>query len=224
MLSFFHVGIFMAERRDSIYSRRVIATIIDDPMKQVIISSEVGTDALKKYVNKLAQQANRRIQNVTSKGLASPAVKAVLAERGQKGYTVFSTAGLNPSNKADWEMIKYEYGRLVSFLSNPTSTATGARQYIKYNADSMGIPFESANRIIDMATSPQIDESGNVNIFNYGATLEHFRNDVFTVQREMSRDSEQYAQELEAELQRAIKVLSTEQELIYQSYLRKFHR
>lgn len=198
----------MAE--NTIFSRKVLLTLVDNPMRQKIIEQEIGTDALKKVIAKEAQKANRRIQNVLKAGYASPAVKAVLAERGERGFTYFSTAGLNPKNKGDWERLKYEFGRIEAFLNNPTSSATGAKQYISYQAKSLGIPFDNANRIVDLATSPQIDNNGNINIFNYSSILDSFRNDVMTSGDIMEMESEEYADYLEEQLRDGMKVLDTE--------------
>lgn len=192
----------------NIFSKSVIKSI-NKPLNQDIINNNIGSKALKKEVNKVLQQANRRIQNIENAGLASPAVKAVYSERGKKNYTYFSTRGLDPSNPNDWEVIKYEYGRAMSFLNNPTSTATGARQYIRYQASQLNdIPFESANKIVDIATEPTIDNYGNVNIFSYGEILDTFKNDVMTTKSEMDLNSELYAEELEQQLQSAINTIA----------------
>ena len=72
----------------SIFSKSVLKTTGRE-LKKEITEAVKGTKALKKVVNMICQQANRRIQNVEKAGLASPAVKAVYAERGKKGYTYF---------------------------------------------------------------------------------------------------------------------------------------
>lgn len=193
----------------NIFSASVIKSI-NKPLNQDITNAVIGSRGLKTLVNKVLQQANRRIQNIENAGLASPAVKAVYSERGKKNYTYFSTSGLNPLNPNDWEVIKYEYGRAMSFLNNPTSTATGARQYIKYQANQLNnIPFESANKIVDLATEPTIDEYGNVNIFSYGEILDTFKNDVMTTENELERNGERYAENLEQQLQNVISTIST---------------
>lgn len=193
----------------NIFSASVIKSI-NKPLNQDITNAVIGSRGLKTLVNKVLQQANRRIQNIENAGLASPAVKAVYSERGKKNYTYFSTSGLNPLNPNDWEVIKYEYGRAMSFLNNPTSTATGARQYIKYQASQLNnIPFESANKIVDIATEPTIDNYGNVNIFSYGEILDTFKNDVMTTENEMERNGERYAENLEQQLQNVINTIST---------------
>ena len=192
----------------SIFSKSVI-NAINKPFSELIRASALGSSELKKEINKTLQQANRRIQNVQKAGLASPAVKAVIAEKGKKDYTYFSIAHLDLTNYIDWEQAKYEYGRALSFLNNPTSTATGARQYIAYQARELNnIPFMSANKIVDLATDPTIDEYGNVNIFSYGSLLDKFKSDVSIVKDSMKENAEELAQELESKLQAEINRLA----------------
>ena len=182
---------------NNIFSPSVIKAI-NKILNENIVNAVLGSPDLKKEINKTLQQANRRIQNIENAGLASPAVKAVIAERGKKDYTYFSVANLDASNPIDWEQMKYEYGRAMSFLNNPTSTATGARQYIRYQARELNnIPFESANKIVDLATSPTIDEYGNVNIFSYGTILDRYKNDIQMIGDDMKQNAKEYAQQLE---------------------------
>ena len=187
----------------NIFSSSVIKSI-NKPFSVDIRNAALGSSELKKEINRILQQANRRIQNVQNAGLASPAVKAVIAEKGKKKYTYFSISGLDLTDYTDWEQAKYEYGRALSFLNNPTSTATGARQYISYQARELNIPFMSANKIVDLATNPTIDNYGNVNIFSYGSLLERFKSDVSIVKDSMKENAEELAQELESKLQAEI--------------------
>lgn len=180
----------------NIFSKSVTTNLDDTEMKLLLYFQE-GTAELKNKMNKVFQRANRRIQNIQKAGLASPAVKAVIAERGKKDYTYFSSRGLNPTNTTDWDLLRYEYGRALAFLNNPTSSATGARQYIRYQANRLNIPFESANKIVDIATDPTIDEYGNVNIFSYGDILDDFKADVEKIGDEIGTNAVDYAQNLE---------------------------
>ena len=180
----------------NIFSQSVTSSLNDAEL-QLLLNFQEGTNELKKQMNKVFQRANRRIQNIQKAGLASPAVKAVIAERGTKDYTYFSGAGLNPANTTDWDLLRYEYGRALAFLNNPTSSATGARQYIRYQAERLNIPFESANKIVDIATDPTIDEYGNVNIFSYGDILDDFKADVEKIGDEIGTNAVDYAQNLE---------------------------
>lgn len=180
----------------NIFSKSVTSSL-DNTELQLLLNFQEGTAELKKQMNKIFQRANRRIQNIQKAGLASPAVKAVIAERGKKDYTYFSSRGLNPTNTTDWDLLRYEYGRALAFLNNPTSSATGARQYINYQAKRLNIPFESANKIVDVATDPIIDEYGNVNIFSYGEILDDFKADVEKIGDEIGTNAVDYAKNLE---------------------------
>lgn len=185
----------------NIFSESVLKSTVQKHGTIDITNIAKNSDELKKEVRKIFQQANRRIQNVTKAGYASPAVKSIIAEKGQRGFTYFTMAGLNPANTADWEVIKYEYGRAKSFLANPTSSATGARQYIKYNQQRLNIKtFENANKVVDIATQPNINEWGDVNILQYSSLLDNLANDVMEEQREIDFNAPNFEEELEQKL------------------------
>lgn len=208
------------KQKTTIYSNRVIRQSAG--RNEIDITYMARNDKeLKKEINKVFQQANRRIQNVTNAGLASPAVKAVIAERGKKDYTYFTISGLKFDNDTDWEMIKYEYGRALAFLHNPTSTATGARQYIKYQAEQLhNIPFESANKIVDLATEPTIDEYGNVNIFSYGDILDRYKDDIMQHGQDIELSKEEFAEQLETKLKEVSQRIAKQGE--YLNFLDRF--
>ena len=90
-------------------------------IKQRIIEAKMSSPEYKAEIRRIFQQANRRIQNIESKGLVSPAVMA-LNKGDIKGFTKFSM-------KHDWNDLKIEYSKAVSFLQQPTSTASGTREY-----------------------------------------------------------------------------------------------
>ena len=163
-----------------------------------------GTPDLKKQMMKTFQKANRRIQNVKKSGLSSPAVQQLISERGERGYTYFSGARLDPRNPTDWEQLKYEYGRAISFLNNPTSSATGARQYINYYKNELGISFEGANKIIGLATQPEISENGEINIFHYSSILDNIKSDVMREQTSNLDSVDSYGNELEEKIIHAL--------------------
>ena len=163
-----------------------------------------GTPDLKKQMTKIFQKANRRIQNVRKAGLSSPAVQQLISERGERGYTYFTGKGLDPRSPTDWEQLKYEYGRAISFLNNPTSSATGARQYINYYKNELGISFEGANKIIGLATEPEISENGEINIFQYSSILENIKSDVMQEQKTNLDNVDSYGNELEEKIIHAL--------------------
>ena len=165
-----------------------------------LVGVKSGTPDLKKQMMKTFQKANRRIQNIRNADLSSPAVQQLISERGERGYTYFSGANLNPRNPIDWEQLKYEYGRAISFLNNPTSSARGARQYINYYKNELGISFEGANKIVGLATQPEISENGEINIFNYSSILENIKSDVMREQQSNLDNIDSYGNELEEKI------------------------
>lgn len=90
-------------------------------IKKEILQAVESSPEYRKEIARVFQMANRRIQNVEVSGQLSPAVQA-LNKGDIKGFTKFSMKG-------DWNTLKIEYGKAISFLRQPTSTAQGARQY-----------------------------------------------------------------------------------------------
>uniref|UniRef100_UPI003FF0A096 hypothetical protein n=1 Tax=Ruminococcus bromii TaxID=40518 RepID=UPI003FF0A096 len=103
------------------FSKRTFAASGGVHIKKEIISAIESNPDLRKEIARVFQQANRRIQNVEKSGLVSPAVVA-LNKGDIKGFAKFSM-------KHDWNDLKIEYSKAVSFLQQPTSTATGTREY-----------------------------------------------------------------------------------------------
>ena len=90
-------------------------------IKKEILQAAESSPEMRKEIARVFQMANRRIQNIEASGQLSPAVQA-LNKGDVKGFTKFSMKG-------DWNTLKIEYGKAISFLRQPTSTAQGARQY-----------------------------------------------------------------------------------------------
>ena len=91
--------------------------------KQILTAVE-SRGYLRKEIARVFQQANRRIQNVEKSGIVSPAVVA-LNKGNITGFTKFSM-------RQSWEDLKIEYSKAVSFLRQPTSTATGTKEYAEH--------------------------------------------------------------------------------------------
>lgn len=103
------------------FSKRTFSASSGVHIKKEIISAIESNPDLRKEIARVFQQANRRIQNVEKSGLVSPAVVA-LNKGDIKGFAKFSM-------KHDWNDLKIEYSKAVSFLQQPTSTTTGTREY-----------------------------------------------------------------------------------------------
>lgn len=90
-------------------------------IKKEILQAVKSSPEYRKEIARVFQMANRRIQNIEQSGQLSPAVQA-LNKGDVQGFTKFSMRG-------DWNTLKIEYGKAISFLRQPTSTAQGTRQY-----------------------------------------------------------------------------------------------
>lgn len=103
------------------FSKRTFASTSKIYVDKQIMDAIESRGYLRKEIARVFQQANRRIQNVEKTGLVSPAVVA-LNKGDIKGFAKFSM-------KHDWNDLKIEYSKAVSFLQQPTSTASGTREY-----------------------------------------------------------------------------------------------
>ena len=103
------------------FSKRTFASTSKIYVDKQIMDAIESRGYLRKEIARVFQQANRRIQNVEKTGLVSPAVVA-LNKGDVKGFAKFSM-------KHDWNDLKIEYSKAVSFLQQPTSTASGTREY-----------------------------------------------------------------------------------------------
>lgn len=93
-------------------------------IREDIMRKLQADNAARAEIRRIFQVANRRIQNIESKGLISPAVQA-LNKGSVQGFTKFSM-------RHDWDELKREYSKAISFLHQATSSATGTREYNKH--------------------------------------------------------------------------------------------
>lgn len=103
------------------FSKSVFGSTQRAKIKREILQAAESSPDFRKEISRVFQMANRRIQNVEKSGQLSPAVQA-LNKGDINGYTKFSM-------RQSWQDLKIEYGKAISFLQQPTSTATGAREY-----------------------------------------------------------------------------------------------
>lgn len=103
------------------FSKSVFGATQQAKIKKEIMQAVESSPEYRKEIARVFQMANRRIQNIEQSGQLSPALQA-LNKGDIKGFTKFSMKG-------DWNTLKIEYGKAISFLRQPTSTAQGARQY-----------------------------------------------------------------------------------------------
>lgn len=103
------------------FSKRTFAATAKIHVDKQILDATESRGYLRREIARVFQQANRRIQNVENTGFVSPAVVA-LNKGDIKGFAKFSM-------NHDWNDLKIEYSKAISFLQQPTSTARGTREY-----------------------------------------------------------------------------------------------
>lgn len=151
-----------------------------------------SSPVLRKEIARTFQVANRRMQNIERAGLISPAV--VAANKGDiNRFTKFSMKG-------SWESLKEEYARALMFLSDETSTASGARQYKKALQGQLGLNNEPdlfeqvytnmANNISTIVANEQAN-------FTYQAIMDVIKNETQSAARSLESRVAQYEQEIQ---------------------------
>lgn len=103
------------------FSKRTFKATVKIRIDRQILEAIESRGYLRKEIARVFQMANRRIQNVEKTGFVSPAIVA-LNKGDIKGFAKFSM-------NHDWNDLKIEYSKAVSFLQQPTSTASGTREY-----------------------------------------------------------------------------------------------
>lgn len=121
---------------------------IQRELYEQIRTSTQQSPELNKEINRILQVANRRIQNIESKGYFSPALQGLYNEGllSDKKFQKFSTAGMS------WDEKKALYGRAVAFLQQGTSTAQGAKAYNDKMAKEHGMTAETMRKMHDKLT------------------------------------------------------------------------
>lgn len=175
--------------------------------KPVILQATKSSPEMRAEIARVFQQANRRIQNIESKGLISPAVQA-LGKSDVQGYTKFSM-------RQDWESLKVEYAKAIGFLQQPTSTATGTRDYNRYLMQTYDLTEDEfdlmAKKLNDKLTSVSDEEFVERYLMRYKdftGELEQTAQDVSTqieseaesIASALDRDIEQDAEKQSSEI------------------------
>lgn len=170
---------------------------IKQRVKREILQSAETSPELRKEVARVFQMANRRIQNIESKGMLSPAV-AALNKGDITGYTKFSMAN-------DWETLKIEYAKAISFLRQPTSSASGTSQYNRHlqtvfdlTPDEFDLMSKSLNNRLTSLSDSDFVERYLMRYKDFTGELEQAATDISS-QIESEAESIQRALEQEVE-------------------------
>lgn len=178
------------------FSKRTFAASGGVHIKKEIISAIESNPDLRKEIARVFQQANRRIQNVEKSGLVSPAVVA-LNKGDIKGFAKFSM-------KHDWNDLKIEYSKAVSFLQQPTSTATGTREYSNHLKKSYNLNDEEFKLMQDKLMGKIASVSDEKFLEQYLMQYKDFTGELEQESRDVSDQIEDEAVKIADSLQNNI--------------------
>lgn len=102
-------------------------------VKDEIIKALESDSEIRGEMRSIMSTANKRISRLQQGNIVSPALQ--------------SLSGKKFTMQGSWEEAKREYARAISFLQQPTSTVTGAREYGKYIQRSYGLSDEEYNKL-----------------------------------------------------------------------------
>lgn len=162
-------------------------------IKQRIIEAKMSSPEYRAEIRRIFQQANRRIQNIESKGLVSPAVMA-LNKGDIQGFTKFSM-------KHDWEDLKAEYAKAVSFLRQPTSTATGVREYNNHLKEAYDLTEDEFNLMAAKIQEKFLSVSDDNFVEQYLMRYKDFTGELEAEAADVSEQIESDAHMLQAALE-----------------------
>lgn len=151
-----------------------------------------SSPALRAEIARTFQVANRRMQNIERAGLISPAV--VAANKGDiNRFTKFSM-------RQSWPSLKEEYARALAFLSDETSTASGARQYKKalqgmLNLNSEPELFESVYD--NMARNINAIVANEQSNFTYQQIMDVIKTETRNASQSIEQRVNQYEQQIQ---------------------------
>lgn len=165
-------------------------------IKQRIIEAKMSSPEYRAEIRRIFQQANRRIQNIESKGLVSPAVMA-LNKGDIQGFTKFSM-------KHDWEDLKAEYAKAVSFLHQPTSTATGVREYNNHLMEAYDLTEDEFNLMAAKIQEKFLSVSDDNFVEQYLMRYKDFTGELEAEAADVSDQIESDAQMLQAALEEEV--------------------
>lgn len=186
-----------------------VAKGLKNHLEKNIINVIEGDKEMRKEIARVFQMANRRIQNVEKSGAFSPSV-ASLGKGDIKGYSKFSVKGFGNSGSS-WQALKKEYAKAVSFLNQPTSTASGAKQFEKQVKSQMNVPDDLWKDIRDSVL-------GNYNSVSSDLLLAlpyaDFMQDIYDRTKDSSadmieKDAKQIAEELQNNINQTADAMAT---------------
>lgn len=182
------------------FSRRTFKASSKAHVDKQILQAVEKRGYMRKEISRVFQQANRRIQNVENSGFVSPAVVA-LNKGDIKGFTKFSM-------KHDWNDLKIEYSKAVSFLQQPTSTAGGTREYSSYLKTSYNLDDKQFKLMQDKLANKIASVSDERFLEQYLMQYKDFTGELEQETRDVSDQIEDDAVKIENALDNAVEQIA----------------
>ena len=180
------------------FTKSVFAATQRAKIKKEILQAVKSSPEYRREIARVFQMANRRIQNIEQSGQLSPAVQA-LNKGDVKRFTKFSMRG-------DWNTLKIEYGKAISFLRQPTSTVQGARQYGQYLQRIYNLTPDEYNLMAKnlLGKLNSISDSNFVERYlmrykDFTGEMEQSASDIST---QIEREAESISRAIDAEIER----------------------
>lgn len=180
------------------FSKSVYGATQRAKIKKEILQAVESSPEYRKEIARVFQMANRRIQNIEASGQLSPAVQA-LNKGDISGYTKFSM-------NSEWNTLKIEYGKAISFLRQPTSTAQGTRQYGQHLQHAYGLtPDEYSLMVMNLQGKlSSVSDSDFVERYlmrykDFTGEMEQSASDIST---QIESDAQSISRAIDAEIER----------------------
>lgn len=186
------------------FSAKVLGRINRVKLEKDIINSIQESKDMKNEIRRVFQQANRRIQNIENRGDFSPAYEALGRTRAEYGYSKFSMRGT-------WDDLLKEYATAVSFLQQPTSTATGVREYKEsvksaYNLTDAQYNFAAKLYLNKLGSLMQTDAVIK-KLLNYKVYTADFEQTVGSLSDQIESESEQVERAVTEQIENTAKTI-----------------
>lgn len=151
-------------------------------MRADIMQAAESSPELRKEIARVFQMANRRIQNIESKDLLSPAVMS-LPNSDVKGFSKFNM-------RHTWNELKSEYASAVAFLKQPTSTASGTREYNKHLQQAYDLKPDEFNLMARQLNNKLLSVDDEEFVEKYLKRYKDFTGDLESAARDVAQQIE----------------------------------
>lgn len=201
------------------FTARVWKSTKNQIRKEILQAAE-SDPVFRREIARVFQQANRRIQNIESKGLLSPAVQA-LNKGDIKGFTKFSM-------NHDWSTLKIEYGKAIAFLRQPTSTATGTNEYAKHlqrmydlTPDEYNLMARSLHRKLNSVSDSDFVERYLMRYKDFTGEMEQSASDIST---QIESEAKSISRAIDAEIERQVNEVNDTLDDMVRNILSSFNK